>query len=169
MNKFGKASARNIATVHSILQTLAYRTLEKVSTKHSWVDMTVLKSGGLRTAMEQNALFKENPPKTSLDGYSKKSYHQSGLAIDLVPYLSGRADWSNAEAFLLIAEAGLEVWEEMKEEGQTSIYFLHWGGYWKAKDLNDNGLLDIDDKLGWDLPHWELRTYKQERGVMPIW
>ncbi len=167
MNKFGKRSARNIATVHDILQVWIYRTLEKVSTKHPWVDITVLDSGGNRTAQEQNALFKEG--RSKCDGYTKKSNHQEGKAVDTVPYIDGRATWGNAEAFLLIAEAGLEVWEEMKEEGKTSIYFLHWGGYWSAIDLNDNGLLDIDDKQGLDRPHWELRTYEQTRGVMPIW
>jgi|TARA_Y100000310_G_scaffold335703_1_gene418404 peptidoglycan L-alanyl-D-glutamate endopeptidase CwlK len=164
--KYGKRSAANIATVHSILQVFAYRVLDHLPID-SGVDITVLDSGGLRTATDQNALFKEG--RSKLDGYSKKSYHQSGLAIDLVPYLDGRATWSNAESFLTIASTALDVWESMKAEGLTEGYFLHWGGFWGAKDLNDNGLLDIDDKLGWDLPHWELRKVEQVKGVMPVW
>jgi len=48
-------------------------------------------SSGFRTAEEQNELFKSGASKC--DGYDKKSYHQSGLAIDLYAYVNGVADY----------------------------------------------------------------------------
>jgi peptidoglycan LD-endopeptidase CwlK len=158
MFKFSTASKQRISQVHELLQILAYETI-----KVSPYDFGIISNGGLRTAEEQKELFDKGYSKC--DGYNKKSYHQSGLALDFVPYIDGSFTWKNEKAFLSIANKAFHVWSAIKD---TKGYFLHWGGYWSAKDLNSNGLLDINDKLGWDLPHFELRKYPQEKGVYPV-
>jgi peptide/nickel transport system substrate-binding protein len=35
-------------------------------------------------------------------------------------------------------------------------------------DTDGDGILEVTDKLGWDLPHFELRKVPQTRGVYPI-
>ncbi len=157
MFTFGDASKKHIAGVHDLLQDLAYETI-----KRSAVDFGVLVNGGLRTAEEQKALFDQG--RSKCDGYKVKSYHQSGLAIDFVPYIAGSYTWSNENAFLAIAATALAVWEEVADK---QGYYLHWGGFWSAGDLNQNAVLDPKDRLGWDPPHFELRTAPQ-KGVYPV-
>jgi len=153
---FGNRSIKNIQTTHRILQQLATAVMAR-----SEFDFGVLDNGGLRTAAEQNKLFKEGA--SQCDGIIKKSYHQSGLAIDFVPYIGGYT-WKNKEAFLHIAKIAFEEIENIF----TEDYHLHWGGYWSAKDLDGDGILEVTDKLGWDLPHFELRKKEQTKGVYPI-
>ena len=153
---FGKRSIKNIQTTHRILQQLAAAIMAR-----SEFDFGILDNGGLRTAEEQNDIF--NTGATQCDGYNKKSYHQSGLAIDFVPYIGGYT-WESKEAFLQIAKLAFEEIENIYMDD----YFLHWGGFWSAKDLDGDGVLEVTDKLGWDLPHFELRKVKQTRGVYPI-
>lgn len=155
MYSYGKRSVQNINTVNVVLQILAQKIIIEVS-----YDIGILDSGGFRTASEQNKIFKAK--NSECDGYHKKSYHQTGMAIDFVPYVDGKFTWSNKKAFLSNAKTILEMWEEMKKSGRAKDYYLHWGGYWGDKDLNNNKLLEITDKLGWDMAHFELRKVKQE-------
>jgi peptidoglycan L-alanyl-D-glutamate endopeptidase CwlK len=157
MYKFGKRSKKYIKTVHPLLQELANKSIGL-----SRVDFGVLNTGGLRTAEMQNKIF--NDGHSRCDGYKKKSYHQSGLAIDLVPYVNGKYTWSNKRAFIDIAVAVSRTWNELVQ----GDYYLHWGGFWNAKDLDNDGVLEITDKLGWDVAHWELRKYEQVKNVYPV-
>ncbi len=154
---FGKSSVKNIQTVNPLLQELAARIIEL-----SIVDMGVLKTGGLRTAEEQNKIFKSG--NSRCDGYEKKSYHQSGLAIDFVPYVNGLYTWGNKWSFLAIKKAVDKAWKDLVHGN----YYLHWGGYWGAKDLDSNGILEITDKIGWDAAHYELRSYPQVKNVHKV-
>ena len=80
----------------------------------------------VRTAEEQNKYFKKGTSK--LDGYIKKSNHQSGDAFDIVPYPSL---WNASE----------REWEELNSSLiecliKFNIAFkldlrLEWGGNWK--------------------------------------
>jgi len=160
MFNWGKRSVKNINTVNNLLQILSQRLI--LVTPY---DIGVLNSGGKRTAEEQNAIYQAGNSKC--DGYKKLSYHQSGLAIDFVPYIDGKFTWANGKAFLTIAKLTLEIWEDMVLEGITEDYHLHWGGFWNAKDLDNDGLLEISDKLGWDGAHFELRKSPQ-RNAMQI-
>lgn len=157
MYKFGKQSIKNIHTVNPLLQELAARMIEI-----SKVDVGVLSTGGLRTAEQQNEIF--NIGNSECDGYDKKSYHQTGLAIDFVPYINGKYTWNNKWAFLEIKKAVDKAWEDILHGN----YYLHSGIYWGAKDLNGNGILEITDKMGWDAAHHELRLTPQVRNVYPI-
>lgn len=154
---FSKNSVKNIQTVNPLLQELAARMIEL-----STVDAGVLSTGGLRTAEQQNEIF--NIGNSERDGYEKKSYHQSGLAIDFVPYVDSRYTWSNKWAFLAIKKAVDKAWKDLVHGN----YYLHWGGYWGAKDLDSNGILEITDKMGWDAAHYELRSHPQVKNVYKV-
>lgn len=86
------------------------------------LDITIRIAQGLRTIDEQNALYaqgrtKPGPRVTNAKG--GQSYHNYGLAIDIVPLINnGTAlDWNyDYKKFLPYAEA----------------YGLSWGGYFKT-------------------------------------
>jgi len=65
----------------------------------SHLDFTVIKNGGYRTAEEQNELFRKGV--TKCDGYKYKSKHQSGLAIDLVPWVDNKPTWDKSKAYAI--------------------------------------------------------------------
>ena len=154
--EWGDRSVRNIQSVRKIIQLLAQKVIGVVP-----YDLTVLDSGGFRTPEQQNAIFKNGFSKC--DGYTFKSYHQSGLAIDFVPYVDGKVTWSNKTALYENAKVILQTWDsEMVASGLNGGLFLHWGGFWGAVDLNKDGLLQLDEKLGWDMVHFELNLWKQK-------
>lgn len=155
MNKWNKRSVKNINTVHAVLQILSQKIISKLP-----YDVGVLNTGGLRTAEMQHDIFLAGNSKC--DGYEKISYHQTGLAIDYVPFVDGVFTWTNGKAFLSNAKIVFECWEEMKEARQIEGYYLHWGGFWSAKDLDGDGFLEVDEKLGWDMAHFELRKFPQK-------
>lgn len=157
MYKFGKSSQKQLSEVHNLLQVLANSCI-----KQSDFDFGILPNGGLRTAKQQKELFAKGV--TKCDGIKKKSYHQYGMAVDLVPYIDGNYTWASREAFLSIAKTAFQVWAALED---TQGLHLHWGGFWKAKDRNRNHVLDLEDRLGWDLAHFELRS-KPQKNTMPI-
>jgi peptidoglycan L-alanyl-D-glutamate endopeptidase CwlK len=106
--------------------------------KRSPIDFGIPQYGGLRTAEEQAELFKRK--KSKCDGLVKKSYHQSGNAFDIVPYIAGKYSWErdhiNIVAGVIMAVA--------HEKGVN----LRWGATFGDK----KGLL-----RGWDPGHFEIR------------
>jgi len=135
MYKLGKSSLNNISNINELLQILV-----KKAIIISKIDFGIISNGGLRTSEEQNELFKRGVSKC--DGYKKISYHQTGNAVDLIPYTGYRYTWDIIEYFYAINEAIMKSWEEMKEEGLTNGYSLIWGGNWTNFK---------------DYPHYELR------------
>jgi len=97
----------------------------------SIVDFGIPSSGGLRTASDQAALFAAG--KSKADGSTHKSYHQTGLALDVYAYVNGKASWEK-EHLALIATAMLQAAAELG-------YKLEWGGLWKSWQ---------------DMPHFQL-------------
>ncbi len=81
---------------------------------------------------------------TQLDGYLKKSYHQSGEALDIFVYDEHGACWKCGNKYKDIANLFKSEFDLMKREGIFCKHeFLRWGGDWsKFKDL----------------PHFEIRT-----------
>jgi peptidoglycan L-alanyl-D-glutamate endopeptidase CwlK len=86
----------------------------------SIIDFGIPGYGGIRTALEQHKLFKDN--KSKCDGIKKLSKHQSGMALDFYAYVDGRASWDEGH-LALVAAAFLQA---------ASIlgYKLQWGGLW---------------------------------------
>ncbi len=81
---------------------------------------------GKRSAKEQNRHYKNGA--SQLDGYKKKSYHQSGNAVDLVPFVGGRerhADWNN---YYHLAEAMVRAANEL---GYAQN--IRWGAVWDRR------------------------------------
>jgi len=63
------------------------------------IDFCIRDTGGYRSAKLQNRLYLAGNSKC--DGYKKKSYHQSGLAVDLVPWVNKKATWDKTSCFYL--------------------------------------------------------------------
>jgi len=129
---------------------------------YSPVDMTITWRGGLRTAEQQKELF--DAGNTRCDGYVKRSYHQSGKALDIVPWYKGKVDYKATDRFQEFAILMFATFEFLQAIGQIrQNVYLHWGGFWSARDYNGDGYLHhTDDKFGWDQPHWEFRSRPQK-------
>lgn len=155
--KYGRRSLRNIETTNEIVQEFA-----KAVIKVSSVDIGVLKSGGARTKEEQHEIYLMGNSKC--DGYIKQSRHQTGMAIDLIPYVDGKYTWKNKWAFLAIKQAA----DIVKKDILLGNSYLHWGGYWGAVDIDGDGILEITDRLGWDCAHYQFVPYPQVKGVYRV-
>lgn len=137
MFKFGKTSLRTLKTVDGRVQALTYAVLD-----NSPYDFGIPKTGGRRTASSQNALFKKN--WSQLDGYNKRSYHQSGFAIDIFLLKDGKADYSCVDKYKEVAELFKTYFELLKDIGVfPNDSYIRWGGDWK-------NFVDI--------PHFEIRN-----------
>jgi len=73
---FGKRSNEKLSGVEPEVKELC-----ELALKFTKIDFGVI--DGLRTAEEQQTLYKQG--KTELDGFSRKSCHQSGKAVDVIP------------------------------------------------------------------------------------
>ncbi|MFL7024148.1 M15 family metallopeptidase [Enterovibrio norvegicus] len=93
-------------------------------------------TSGMRTAAEQNALFKDG--KSQLDGYSRKSRHQSGHAIDFVVYdENGKVTWGWSyylQVSYAFKQAALELGVKIK-----------WGGDWVS--FKDGPHIELDKSV----------------------
>lgn len=156
MYYLGKRSIGNQDGVSPYLQMVAIRAISI-----SPVDFGILETGGERSAEMQNSIFKQG--FSGCDGYTKKSYHQSGNALDLVPYINGKYTWSNKQAFIDIYYAFVEAEKQLRHIYMIpdEIHFHH-GLFWNWKDLDNDGELEITDKLGWDASHIEIRNFPQK-------
>jgi hypothetical protein len=63
------------------------------------IDFTIINNGGYRTAEMQRGLFFEG--RSKCDGTTNFSKHQKGLAVDLVPWVDGKATWDIKKTFYL--------------------------------------------------------------------
>ena len=112
-------------------------------------DLTIPWMGGVRTAKEQNAIFKEGNSKC--DGYDVLSYHQKeaasngyGNALDIIPV--GENPYKQTRKLNYIGRLRLINWQELvfryAQEGED-IGIMIWGGTFGA--------------TSWDRPHFEIR------------
>ena len=119
-------SLKNLTGVNPILIEILNRALDISSNRKDGVDFTIVSTAGVRTAEDQNKLFLKGYSKC--DGYKNKSYHQSGNALDVVPYVNGGASWDEKELYK-VAVCMLQAANDLN-------YKLEWGGFWKTfKDL----------------------------------
>ena len=126
MYRLGKKSLENLKGVNPILIEILERALEISSNRVDGVDFTIINTAGIRTPEEQNRLFKQGV--SNADGYIKISKHQTGDALDVVPYVNGRASWDEKE----LLKVAICMLQASKELG----YRLKWGGFWRTfKDL----------------------------------
>lgn len=131
--KWGNRSKERMKGVNDILVECATRALSICR-----ADMTIPKYGGVRTPGEQKSLYDKG--YSQRDGYEKRSYHQTGNALDVIPVKGG---YSNASGFREFARCMFYTWQLMiKEEKIPKDLCLFWGGHWRSFV---------------DTPHWELR------------
>lgn len=129
--QWGQRSLERMEGVNPILIQCATIALSK-----SQHDMTIPNFGGVRTAEDQNGLFKKGYSKA--DGYEKKSYHQSKNALDVIPVEGG---YKNDKAFRHFAGKMFSAWQAMIAAGENKGYTLEWGGHWQ-------NFIDV--------PHWQI-------------
>lgn len=131
----GAKSIANLAAVHPNLVRVV-----RLAITLSLQDFCVF--DGARTAAEQNALYqigRTKPGKivTDKDGYKNKSNHQitadgTGHAVDLVPWVGGRATWDDTWA------THYAVAVAMSEAAKAIGVRIKWGGNW-YEAMNDYG------------------------------
>ncbi|WCE29974.1 M15 family metallopeptidase [Vibrio sp. SCSIO 43137] len=121
-------SEANMIGVHPDLKKVVKRALEL-----SPFDFGI--TSGKRTKEEQNALFKRGA--SQLDGYSKKSRHQSGHAVDFMVYdEDGKGTW------------GFSYYEQVswafKQASRELNIPIVWGGDWTS--FKDGPHVELDKK-----------------------
>tara|TARA_R110000796_G_scaffold21662_4_gene63715 strand:+ start:369 stop:764 length:396 start_codon:yes stop_codon:yes gene_type:complete len=122
----GSKSLENLKGVNPILIEILERALEISSMRVDGVDFTIINTAGIRTPQQQNKLYREGV--SNADGYKIISKHQTGDALDVVPYVNGGASWDEKE-LLKVAVCMLQASKELG-------YTLQWGGFWRRfKDL----------------------------------
>ena len=102
----------------------------------------------------QNELFKKKWSK--LDGYNKKSFHQSGFAIDIFLLINGRPDYSDIDRYWEMKELFFIQFEKMKTLGIfPPDSYIRSGMDWNRNNIR----VDRDIKENFmDMPHFELRN-----------
>ena len=125
MPYFGKKSMGTLNTCERDIQTVLNEAI-----KHT--DFSVI--FGNRTIELQQELYAKGRTDgkvtdiskvvTYLDGVNKKSYHQSGRALDFYAYVDGKASWEK-EHLAVVACSFLQAANELG-------YKLEWGGLWKS-------------------------------------
>ena len=118
MYKLSKRSYERLNGIDAILVAILTEAI-----KESPFDFGIPRNGGMRTAKEQNELYKKG--RSRLDGYKNKSYHQTGKAFDIYAYVDGDASWEK-EHLTAIAR---HIQKVAKEQFNTK---LTWGGDWKS-------------------------------------
>jgi hypothetical protein len=126
--KLSKRSKERLVGVDTILVAII-----EDSIIDSPYDFGIPKYGGLRTAEEQNKLYKDR--KSKCDGYEILSYHQSGKAFDIFGYVDGKATWDKSILTSIARHIQSVALDCYGVE-------LRWGGDW------------VNFK---DLPHFEWR------------
>lgn len=115
--RFSKRSIERMEGINPALREITEYALEL-----SPIDFGIPQYGGLRTAEEQRELYDDG--KSQLDGYIKKSYHQSGNALDFYAFVDGKASWDK-HYLSVVAAAHLQAAAALGCK-------LQWGGLWKS-------------------------------------
>lgn len=141
MYKLSKNSERNLESCHIDLWTIITEAIENTQ-----VDFGV--SEGHRSVERQFQLFKEG--KSKIDGKTRLGKHnyKPSMAVDLFPYVDGKANWS--ERYLTYLGGVITATaNQLKKEGRIKSN-IRWGGNWDS-----DGTI-ITDQSFVDLPHFEL-------------
>lgn len=139
MYKFSKRSLKRLKGVEPLLIAIFVDAISD-----SPYDFGIPRSGGYRSASEQNKLYKEG--KSQRDGYKRRSYHQSGKAIDIFLYIGGKAYWDKDK----LEEVAKHIQKVAKDKYKVELI---WGGDWD----NDGNRVDHDpDEKFFDGAHFQI-------------
>lgn len=120
--KLSKRSLKRLNGVNSLLIAIAVDSIE-----NSPYDFGIPQHGGKRTASEQYELYTRKVSR--LDGYQKRSYHQTGNAFDIYGYIDGKATWEEK----VLKEIADHIIKTAKAQYNVD---LEWGGNWESfKDM----------------------------------
>ena len=124
MYKLSKRSKQRLEGIEPVLIEI----IEDAITD-SPIDFGIPQYGGLRTAEDQNKLYqqgRELPGSiiTNVDGYDKKSYHQTGKAFDIYAYTDGRASWNIGHLS--------RIARHLQEVAKSYGIDLEWGGDFRS-------------------------------------
>lgn len=112
----------DINTLHPAIREMVTKFIEDVKNE---LGIDLLVTSGMRTFEQQQALYDQGRTKPGQIVTKAKpgtSFHNYGLAIDIVPLLAGKPNWKSKD-FARIAEIGKRIG-------------FSWGGDWKSfKDL----------------------------------
>ena len=113
----------NLESVHPDLQTLFFEIIK-------YRDCSVV--AGLRTLEEQQELYAQGRTApgeivTNCDGVNRRSYHQSGNAVDVIPYPE---KWDE-EALRDFGNYVLGIAQMLKKYGAIDSE-IEWGGNWSS-------------------------------------
>ena len=140
MMKLSKRSYERLNGVNAILIAILTEGI-----KESPYDFGIPRSGGLRTAKQQKSLYLDG--KSQLDGFKKKSYHQSGKAFDIFLYIDGKASWDKDK----LEEVSKHLQKIAKDLFDITLI---WGGDWD----NDGVRVDKDnDEKFFDGAHFQIK------------
>jgi len=114
--RLSKRSLKRLDCVNPLLIAIVVEAI-----KTSPIDFGIPQYGGIRTAVEQNELYRKR--KSQLDGFHKKSYHQTGNAFDIYAYVNGKASWNKIH----LTTIARHIQDVAKNRYNTK---LQWGGDW---------------------------------------
>ena len=144
MPSFSKTSEKRLNLCHQDIVVICHYAIQQI-------DFSVV--SGRRTPEEQLALYKKGRKKvngvwvivddgavvTYKDGYMSKSMHQTGKAIDLIPY---PGKWAATDA----------EWHELAGVIKATAFML------KKYGAIEHGIEWGWDLWKWDKPHWQLSS-----------
>lgn len=133
MPSFGTSSAAKLATCADDLRMVMQEAI-----RTSPVDFSI--TCGHRGQSEQDRCCAAGLSKTPWP--TSKHNHAPSLAVDVAPYINGRIEWGNIEAFRDIAHHILSTADRLGVA-------LRWGGDWDGNPDTPNRFNDI--------PHFELK------------
>lgn len=147
--KFSNNSLNTLSKIDVRLQALVHSVLEKTP-----YDIGIPSTGGIRTSEEQNELFKKGWSK--LDGFRKKSYHQSGFAVDIVLYDEHGMCYKCLDKYEKISKIFINNFKILRHAGVfPEDSYIRWGFDWNMNGIR--GDKDPYEKF-YDAPHFELRN-----------
>lgn len=120
MYKLSKRSLKRLEGINPLLLQVI-----REGIKNSPYDFGIPMHGGLRTAEDQHYLFLRKV--SQLDGYNKKSYHQTGNAFDIYLYIDGKASWDRNKLE--------EVAKHLQSIASDMGIELTWGGDWDGDGI----------------------------------
>ena len=140
MYKLGRKSRKHMIGIHPILAFAV-----EMAIKETKQDFTILSTGGVRTDAQQLAMYAQG---RTTEGkkvtWTKNSYHQYGLAVDLVAWQNGKPSWKN--------KLYPEITKAMKSVIEKYDLPIEWGyDLWKK-----------------DLPHWQMTGYREKYDIRKI-
>ncbi len=115
--KLGVKSRNNMKGISPKLVRIAERAIQISS-----IDFGIPTDGGIRTAEQQQELFKQG--KSKADGIHNISKHQVGRAVDFYAYVDGKASWDK-QHLTTVAHAFMQAASDLGIK-------IDWGGLWSG-------------------------------------